>query len=99
MDGGEATSEPDADRGGAPPDGGDDGPPEQGAPLLIPGETCWRIERATHFSIFVDAAGYFATLKRAVLRAQRRGVVIRLGVAPPAPPPPPPRRPPPGQPA
>ncbi|MFP5372729.1 MAG: phospholipase, partial [Actinomycetes bacterium] len=49
---------------------------EQGAPLLIPGETCWRIERATRFAIFVDAAGYFATLKRAVLRAERRVLFI-----------------------
>ncbi|RZU31818.1 phospholipase D-like domain-containing protein [Blastococcus saxobsidens] len=50
--------------------------PEPGAPLLIPGETCWRLERADRFAIFVDAAGYFATLKRAVLQAQRRVLFI-----------------------
>ena len=49
---------------------------DAGAPLLIPGETCWRIERATRFTVFVDAADYFATLKRAVLRAERRVLFI-----------------------
>src|SRR5688500_843752 len=79
TDGGEATTEPDTDPGLAlstPRDARDDGRSEQGAPLLIPGETCWRIERATRFAIFVDAAGYFATLKRAVLRAERRVLFI-----------------------
>ncbi|WP_091929666.1 phospholipase D-like domain-containing protein [Blastococcus sp. DSM 46786] len=57
------------------PDGGD-GRSEAGARLLIPGETCWRIERAARFAIFVDAAGYFATLKRAVLCAERRVLFI-----------------------
>ena len=27
--------------------------------LLVPGETCWRIERADRFAVFVDAAGAF----------------------------------------
>jgi phosphatidylserine/phosphatidylglycerophosphate/cardiolipin synthase-like enzyme len=44
--------------------------------LLVPGETCWRIERATRHAVFVDAAGYFATLKQAVLSAQRRVLFI-----------------------
>jgi phosphatidylserine/phosphatidylglycerophosphate/cardiolipin synthase-like enzyme len=44
--------------------------------LLVPGSTCWRIERATQQAVFVDAADYFATLKRAVLRAQRRVLFI-----------------------
>jgi phosphatidylserine/phosphatidylglycerophosphate/cardiolipin synthase-like enzyme len=77
MDHGEATTE--IDRGPvspAPRAREDDARPEEGAPLLIPGETCWRIERATRFAIFVDAAGYFATLKRAVLRAERRVLFI-----------------------
>jgi phosphatidylserine/phosphatidylglycerophosphate/cardiolipin synthase-like enzyme len=64
MDGSEATT------------GRDSGRREDGAPLLIPGETCWRIERATRFAVFVDAAGYFATLKRAVLQAERRVLFI-----------------------
>ncbi|MGY1915219.1 phospholipase D-like domain-containing protein [Blastococcus sp. SYSU DS0973] len=79
MDGAESTAEPDTDAETALPGldrATDDGRPEQGAPLLIPGETCWRIERATRFAIFVDAADYFATVKRAVLRAQRRVLFI-----------------------
>ena len=44
--------------------------------LLVPGATCWRIERATRQAVFVDAADYFATLKRAVLDAKRRVLFI-----------------------
>ncbi|MFW3173034.1 phospholipase D-like domain-containing protein [Geodermatophilus sp. CPCC 206100] len=44
--------------------------------LLVPGETCWRIERADRHAVFVDAADYFAVLKGAVLRAQRRVLFI-----------------------
>jgi phospholipase D1/2 len=44
--------------------------------VLVPGETCWRIERAEHLSVFVDAADYFAVLKQAVLRAERRVLFI-----------------------
>ena len=44
--------------------------------LLVPGETCWRIEQATELTVFVDAADYFAVLKQAVLRAQRRVLFI-----------------------
>ncbi|TYP88957.1 phospholipase D-like domain-containing protein [Blastococcus xanthinilyticus] len=77
--GGEATTEPATDPGlpvVVPGGAADEGGPEQGAPLLIPGETCWRIERADRFAVFVDAAGYFATLKRAVAGAQRRVLFI-----------------------
>ena len=51
-------------------------PPRTGGRLLVPGETCWRIERADRHAVFVDAADYFATLKRAVLSAQRRVLFI-----------------------
>jgi phosphatidylserine/phosphatidylglycerophosphate/cardiolipin synthase-like enzyme len=44
--------------------------------LLVPGETCWRIERAERHAVFVDAADYFAALNGAVLRAQRRVLFI-----------------------
>ena len=44
--------------------------------LLVPGETCWRIERADRFAVFVDAADYFAALKESVLRARRRVLFI-----------------------
>ena len=76
MDCGETTAESGSDPSGALPGGRDDGLPGEGAPLLVAGETCWRIERATRFAIFVDAAGYFATLKRAVLGAERRVLFI-----------------------
>jgi phosphatidylserine/phosphatidylglycerophosphate/cardiolipin synthase-like enzyme len=76
TDGSQTTTDPGTDPGMELPDLHGDGGPEQGAALLIPGETCWRIERATRFAIFVDAAGYFATLRRAVLRAERRVLFI-----------------------
>jgi phospholipase D1/2 len=44
--------------------------------VLVPGETCWRIERADQYAVFVDAADYFAVLKQAVLRAERRVLFI-----------------------
>jgi phosphatidylserine/phosphatidylglycerophosphate/cardiolipin synthase-like enzyme len=44
--------------------------------LLVPGETCWRIERADRHAVFIDAADYFAALKGAVLRAERRVLFI-----------------------
>jgi len=89
TDGEGSTTEPDTDpalslpvpRG--PADGQGGGPTPAGDSLLVPGETCWRIERATRHAVFVDAAEYFATLKRAVLAAQRRGPFIRGGVRPP----------------
>jgi phosphatidylserine/phosphatidylglycerophosphate/cardiolipin synthase-like enzyme len=75
IDGGATTADPDSAANAAPAGGRVDGT-EEGAPLLIPGETCWRIERADRFAIFVDAAGYFATLKQAVRRAERRVLFI-----------------------
>jgi phospholipase D1/2 len=78
MDGGETTTDPGTDPAIALPaprtGGGSTVDPV--APLLVSGETCWRIERATRFAIFVDASGYFATLKRAVRRAERRVLFI-----------------------
>ena len=44
--------------------------------LLVPGETCWRIERADAHAVFIDAADYFATLRTAVLQAKRRVLFI-----------------------
>ncbi|MGY1744300.1 phospholipase D-like domain-containing protein [Blastococcus sp. SYSU D00695] len=56
--------------------GGDGAGPEGPARLLVPGETCWRVERADRYAVFVDAADYFATLKAAVLSARRRVLLI-----------------------
>ncbi|CCG05401.1 phospholipase D-like domain-containing protein [Blastococcus saxobsidens] len=47
-----------------------------GDTVLVPGETCWRIERADRHVVFVDAADYFAVLKQVVLRAERRVLFI-----------------------
>lgn len=58
-----------ASAGARGPDTGEDA-------VLVPGETCWRIERADRYAVFVDAADYFAALKRAVLDAERRVLFI-----------------------
>ncbi|MCZ2816127.1 phospholipase D-like domain-containing protein [Modestobacter sp. VKM Ac-2984] len=78
MHDGQATTGPDTDPGLGLPALGDEGavPPQAAVAMLVPGETCWRIERADRFAVFVDAAEYFATLKRAVLRAERRVLFI-----------------------
>jgi phospholipase D1/2 len=44
-------------------------------PLLRPGETCWRIERADRLAVIVDAADYFAIV-RAVVRDARHSVLL-----------------------
>ncbi len=49
--------------------------PAEGS-VLVPGETVWRVERATRHAVFVDAADYFATLKQVVLQAQRQVLFI-----------------------
>jgi phosphatidylserine/phosphatidylglycerophosphate/cardiolipin synthase-like enzyme len=82
TDGQDSTTEPDTDPGlslpvpRGPVEERDREPERGGDSLLVPGETCWRIERATRHAVFVDAASYFATLKRAVLAAQRRVLFI-----------------------
>jgi phosphatidylserine/phosphatidylglycerophosphate/cardiolipin synthase-like enzyme len=45
--------------------------------ILLRGRTCWRLERADRFASIVDAADYFHHCKAAMLRAQRR--IIMLG--------------------
>lgn len=44
--------------------------------VLVPGETVWRVERATRHAVFVDAADYFATLKQVVLQAKEQVLFI-----------------------
>jgi len=46
------------------------------ADLLVPGRNCWRIERARRAAFFVDAAGYFAAVRSAIVQAQRRIFVL-----------------------
>ncbi|HKU45003.1 MAG TPA: VTT domain-containing protein [Polyangiales bacterium] len=45
-------------------------------PLLVPGETCWRIARADRFAALIDAADYFAALRKAILAAEHSVVLI-----------------------
>jgi len=52
------------------------GPDAGKGAVLVPGETCWRIERADRYAVFVDAADYFAALKRAVRGARHRVLFI-----------------------
>lgn len=40
------------------------------------GQTCWRIAHADHFALIVDAADYFATLRRAMIQAQESILLI-----------------------
>ncbi|HYE45995.1 MAG TPA: phospholipase D-like domain-containing protein [Caulobacter sp.] len=40
-------------------------------PLLIPGETCWRIDQADRAAFLVDGADYFAAVKAAMLSARQ----------------------------
>lgn len=40
-------------------------------PLFVPGETCWRVERAGRVGVIIDAEEYFAVAKAAMQRARR----------------------------
>ena len=55
-----------------PPGGGSRGAP---APLLLPGQTCWRVEDASRVALLVDNAAYFATAA-AALRGARRSILL-----------------------
>jgi phosphatidylserine/phosphatidylglycerophosphate/cardiolipin synthase-like enzyme len=44
--------------------------------LLIPGRTCWRLERADQWACIIDAADYFKHVKTAMLRARHRIMLI-----------------------
>lgn len=44
--------------------------------FLVPGENCWRIERADRLAVIVDAADYFAAVKSSILQARRRVFLI-----------------------
>jgi phosphatidylserine/phosphatidylglycerophosphate/cardiolipin synthase-like enzyme len=44
--------------------------------ILVPGQTCWRIERAKRFALIIDAADYFRIAKAAMLKAEHRIMLI-----------------------
>src|SRR5690606_11895915 len=46
-------------------------------PLLVPGDTCWRLARAERVAVLVDGEAYFAALAEALERAERQ--VLLLG--------------------
>lgn len=45
-------------------------------PLLVTGQTCWRIERADQFGCIIDAADYFRHVRAAMLRAKHRIMLV-----------------------
>ncbi|MCE5289807.1 MAG: phospholipase D-like domain-containing protein [Nocardiaceae bacterium] len=48
----------------------------QPIPILVPGETCWRIERAERLSVIIDAANYFHYAKAAMSLADQRIMLV-----------------------
>lgn len=44
--------------------------------ILVPGQTCWRIEQARRLRVIVDAAEYFRAVKQAMLQAQRTLMLV-----------------------
>jgi phosphatidylserine/phosphatidylglycerophosphate/cardiolipin synthase-like enzyme len=44
--------------------------------LLVPGDTCWRIERASRATVVVDAEDYFRAAREAMLKATRQILLI-----------------------
>ena len=44
--------------------------------LFVPGETCWRVERADRLAIIVDAADYFTCLREALVEAREEVLMI-----------------------
>lgn len=50
--------------------------PRPDGPILRPGETCWRLARADRLAVIVDAAGYFAAAKAAILQARHSVFLI-----------------------
>ncbi|MGH8118810.1 MAG: phospholipase D-like domain-containing protein [Rhodanobacteraceae bacterium] len=46
------------------------------AKILVPGDNCWRVERASSMSVIVDAAEYFDVARWAMLGARKRIMLI-----------------------
>ena len=46
------------------------------APILVPGDNCWRIERADRAAVIVDAEDYFRAAKASMLQARKRIMLI-----------------------
>ena len=50
--------------------------PSRSPALLVPGETCWRVERARRAAVLIDAAAYFKALENALPLARRSIYII-----------------------
>lgn len=50
--------------------------PAHAAALLVPGETCWRIESADRASALVDAAAYYDALRSAIAAAHKHVFIL-----------------------
>jgi len=50
--------------------------------LLIPGETCWRTERADRVAVLVDTEAYFKALTEALPKARRSILILGWGFDP-----------------
>ncbi|MDJ0389793.1 phospholipase D-like domain-containing protein [Roseomonas sp. E05] len=46
------------------------------ASLLVPGETCWALERTNRFAVIIDGADYFRAAKAAILKARHHVLLI-----------------------
>ena len=46
------------------------------APILVPGDNCWRIERADRAAVIVDAEDFFRAAKASMLQARKRIMLI-----------------------
>ena len=45
-------------------------------PILEPGISCWRLEKAERAAVLIDAAAYYGALRQALARARRSVVII-----------------------
>jgi phospholipase D1/2 len=44
--------------------------------LLVPGRSCWRIERASRVSFLIDGAAYFSAVRAAIAKARRSVFIL-----------------------
>ncbi|MBK3736361.1 phosphatidylserine/phosphatidylglycerophosphate/cardiolipin synthase-like enzyme [Azospirillum brasilense] len=51
-------------------------------PILRPGATCWRSERADRVAVLVDGAAFFAAVRAALLRARRSVILLGWDIDP-----------------
>lgn len=51
-------------------------PAAEGGRVLSPGRNCWRLSKAEHATVLIDAAAYFARLRAALETAERSILII-----------------------